>query len=138
MYAGNMVQGKKYQKMHGKQHMMPREKWIRVNGTHESLIRPEIWEKTQRLLKQKARTETQKNENIFYSILRCGDCGKNMILNRWKRRDGSMASVYYCGAYKRYGKGCCTLHAIPGEAVEAVIRDDLRQILKKADFFLMK
>ena len=58
-----------------------------------------------------------------------------MILNRWKRRDGSMASVYYCGAYKRYGKGCCTLHAIPGEAVEAVIRDDLRQILKKADFF---
>lgn len=135
MYAGNMVQGKKYQKMHRKQHMMPREKWIRVNGTHESLIRPEIWEKTQRLLKQKARTETQKNENIFYSILRCGDCGKNMILNRWKRRDGSMASVYYCGAYKRYGKGCCTPHAIPGEAVEAVIRDDLRQILKKADFF---
>ena len=135
MYAGNMVQGKKYQKMHGKQHMMPREKWIRVNGTHESLIRPEIWEKTQRLLKQKARTETQKNENIFYSILRCGDCGKNMILNRWKHRDGSMALVYYCGAYKRYGKGCCTLHAIPGEAVEAVIRDDLRQILKKADFF---
>lgn len=134
MYAGNMVQGKKYQKMHGKQHMMPREKWIRVNGTHEPLIKPEIWEKAQKLLKQKGRGAAQKqDENMFYGMLRCGECGKSMTLNRWKRRNGAMASVYYCGAYKRYGRECCTPHAIPAETVEAVIRNDLKRILKKTE-----
>ena len=57
---------------------------------------------------------------------------KNMILNRWKRADGSMATVYYCGTYKRRGKTECTPHALPAEAAENMVKDDLKKILDSA------
>lgn len=133
IYTGNMVQGKKHQKMHGRQQMMPRDKWIRAKGTHEPVIEPELWEKAQRLLRQRRKEVCRVYEQpILSGLLKCGDCKKNMILNRWKRADGSMAAVYYCGTYKRRGKTECTPHALPAEAAENMVKDDLKKILDSA------
>lgn len=133
IYTGNMVQGKKHQKMHGRQQMMPRDKWIRAKGTHEPVIEPELWEKSQRLLRQRRKEVCRVYEQpILSGLLKCGDCKKNMILNRWKRADGSMAAVYYCGTYKRRGKTECTPHALPAEAAENMVKDDLKKILDSA------
>ena len=133
IYTGNMVQGKKHQKMHGRQQMMPRDKWIRAKGTHEPVIEPELWEKAQRLLRQRRKEVCRAYEQpILSGLLKCGDCKKNMILNRWKRADGSMAAVYYCGTYKRRGKPECTPHALPAEAAENMVKDDLKKILDSA------
>lgn len=133
IYTGNMVQGKKHQKMHGRQQMMPRDKWIRAKGTHEPVIEPELWEKSQRLLRQRRKEVCRVYEQpILSGLLKCGDCKKNMILNRWKRADGGMAAVYYCGTYKRRGKTECTPHALPAEAAENMVKDDLKKILDSA------
>lgn len=138
MYAGWMVQGKKHQKMRGKQRSVPAENWIRVEGTHEPLIEEELWRKAQQLLGGR-RTMTKKAyENPFSGIVKCGSCKKSMILNRWKRADGTIAAVYYCGTYKRKGRECCTPHALPAAVLESVVQRDIRAVIDSADVFAHK
>ena len=37
IYIGNMVQGKKHQRMRSKQRLVEKENWIRVENTHDRL-----------------------------------------------------------------------------------------------------
>ena len=116
MYAGNMVQGTRKQKMRGKQTRVDRKDWIIVENTHEPVVDPVTWGKAQRLLEKRKRTAGPcRRENILAGFLKCGDCGSVMVRNTWEKAGGQQASVYYCGGYKRYGKTYCTSHAVPEE-----------------------
>lgn len=44
MYLGNMVQGRRFQRMRGKAKQVDRENWIVVEGTHEAIIDRQVWE----------------------------------------------------------------------------------------------
>ena len=54
IYIGNMVQGKKHQRMRSKQRPVEKENWIRVENTHEPIIDRQLWDKVQKLLTKKA------------------------------------------------------------------------------------
>ena len=102
MYVGNMVQGTKHQRMRSKQKKMPKEDWIIVENTHEPIIDKETWEKAQSLLKKRTRElDLETNKNIFAGFVKCGDCGRAMTKNMWRRADGSKTYSLYCGTYKR-------------------------------------
>ena len=45
LYIGNMVQGKKHQRMRSKQRPVEKENWIRVENTHEPIIDRQLWDK---------------------------------------------------------------------------------------------
>ncbi|MCI9083312.1 MAG: recombinase family protein [Lachnospiraceae bacterium] len=131
IYAGNMVQGKKHQQMRSRQKPVKRENWIVVKGTHEAIIDPETWEKAQKLLKQKHRDmDLETNKNIFAGFIICGDCKRAMMKNSWKRADGSRMYSFYCGTYKRQGKGYCTPHTLPLHVLEDIILEDLRVMIR--------
>lgn len=133
MYMGNMVQGKKHQQMRSRQRPVEREDWIIVKGTHEPIIDPETWEKAQKLLKQKHRDMgLEENRNIFAGFVKCGDCGRAMAKSTWKRADGSRTYSFYCGTYKRHGKGYCTPHTLPSHVLENIVLEDLRAVLHNA------
>lgn len=130
MYVGNMVQGKKHQQMRSRQRLVEKENWIIVRGTHEPIIDPETWEKAQRLLKQKRRDlGLEENKNIFAGFIICGDCGRAMMKNTWKRADGCRTYSFYCGTYKRQGKGYCTPHTLPLHVLEDIVLEDLRAVI---------
>ena len=113
---------------------MPQEEWIIVRNTHEAVIDQETWEKTQALLKKRTRVmNTEKNRNIFAGFIKCGDCGRAMTKNVWRHADGSRICTFYCGTYRRNGKGYCTPHAIPAEVLERIILDDLNTIIRILD-----
>lgn len=134
MYRGNMVQGKKHQRMRGRQELVNKENWIVVKGTHEPIIDLETWEKTQKLLTQRHRDMgLEENKNIFAGFIICGDCGRAMMKNFWKRADGSKAYSFYCGTYKRHGKGYCTPHTLPLHVLEEIILNDLNAILRNVN-----
>ncbi len=133
MYAGNMVQGTRKQKMRGKQTRVDRKDWIIVENTHEPVVDPVTWGKAQRLLEKRKRIAGPcRRENILAGFLKCGDCGSVMVRNTWEKAGGQQASVYYCGGYKRYGKTYCTSHAVPEEVLLQVIGEDLRQTVQAA------
>lgn len=133
IYRGNMVQGKKHQRMRSRQKLVGKENWIVVKGTHEPIIDLETWEKTQKLLSKRHRDMgMEENKNIFAGFIVCADCGRAMVKNTWKRADGSKAHSFYCGTYKRHGKGYCTPHTLPLPVLEEIVLDDLNAVIRKA------
>lgn len=134
MYAGNMVQGTKHQKMRGRQTKIPKEDWIVVEDTHEPIIDRETWEKAQDLLTKRTRMlDLETNKNIFAGFVKCGDCGRAMVKNMWRQADGSKHCRFYCGTYKRNGKGYCTPHALPLEVLEDIVLNSLNEMIKSTD-----
>ncbi len=134
MYIGNMVQGKKHQRMRGRQQAVEKENWVRVEHTHEAIIDNGTWELVQNLLQKKQRTiEGEKNKNIFAGLLQCGDCGRAMVKNCWKRADGSEVYMFYCGTYKRNGREYCTPHSLSFQKLNEILLKDLREILESVE-----
>lgn len=134
MYIGNMIQGKKHQRMRSKQRRVDKENWIRVENTHEPIIDRQTWNKVQKLLTKKHRDiDLETNTNIFAGFIKCGDCGRAMMKNFWKRADGSRAYSFYCGTYKRSGKDYCSPHALPFQVLNHIILGDLKQIIRNVE-----
>lgn len=136
MYVGNMVQGTKYQRMRGHQKARNREQWIVVEHTHEPIIDRDTWERTQSLLKHRAENTScspRTHSNPFAGLVRCGDCGRTMVKNTWRRADGSTACSLYCGTYRRNGSRYCSPHTIPLHALSEIVAEDLRNFLLNAE-----
>lgn len=128
-YTGAMVQGKKVQNMRSRQHVVNRKNWIVVPNTHEAIISQAVWERTQKLLQRNNRqTAENYDDNIMSGLVFCGRCKKTMILNHWKRADGSINACFYCGTYKRKGKEFCSPHTLPAELLERLVKDDLQEL----------
>ena len=125
MYVGNMVQGRKTQRMRGKQRATDKEDWIIVKGTHEAIIDEDTWKKAQGLLKCRTRgLDLNTNMTIFAGYIKCGDCGRSLVRKNIN---------YYCGTYVRSGRQYCTPHLMPHLILEKIILDDLRTILQSVD-----
>ncbi len=71
----------------------------------------------------------EENKNIFAGFIKCGDCGRAMMKNTWKRTDGSRTYSFYCGTYKRQGKEYCTPHTLPLHVLEDIVLEDLRAVI---------
>lgn len=134
MYIGNMIQGKKHQRMRGKQHKVDKENWVRVENTHEPIIDRDTWDKVQKLLSKKHRDiDLETNKNIFAGFIKCGDCGRSMMKNFWRRADGSKSYSFYCGTYKRSGKDYCTPHTLPFQILNDIVLGDLKAIIRNVE-----
>jgi len=134
MYIGNMVQGKKTQKMRGRAKLKDREDWIIVRGTHEAIIDRETWDKTQDLLKRRTRNvDLNSNLSVFAGFLKCGDCGRALVKKAGTLGHGEGNVNYYCGTYVRSGRKYCTPHTISYKVLEGIVLDDLRTIIRSID-----
>lgn len=89
LYTGTMVQGKTRKinyKVKACQMIEP-ENWIRVEGTHEPIISREVFETVQRLMALDTRTSPEEESiYVFSGLLRCGDCGQNMVRRSVKKK----------------------------------------------------
>ncbi len=127
MYIGNMVQNKNFRQI-CKQNavLLPKDKWIVVEGTHEPIIDMDTWDKVQDLLGRNTRqTKLEQNVHMFAGFLKCGDCGRAMVKII---RKGVI--VFNCGSYNRYGRGHCSIHRITEEELEGIVLQDLNLIIK--------
>ena len=75
----------------------------------------------------------EENKNIFAGFIICADCGRAMMKNTWKRADGNRAYTFYCGTYKRHGKGYCTPHTLPLHVLEEIVLNDFRAIIRNVN-----
>ncbi len=53
----------------------PEEKCLRIEGTHEAIIEPEVFETVQRQIASRRRERKNKTMQIFSGLLKCADCG---------------------------------------------------------------
>lgn len=128
MYAGDMEQGRTFRAtLHGRAQKKRQEDWVVVPDTHQAIISKEQWERVQRRLDLRGKEPNfQQNISPFAGFLRCGDCGRAMV----KGRQGD--TIYYCcGSYKRYGPTVCSRHGISHAELEAIILQDINQIIAR-------
>lgn len=80
IYIGNLIQGR-YKSISYKTKQCkpnPKEKWIRVENTHEPIIDKELWNRTQSLIKQRAKAFSCGQIGIFARKVKCMYCGYTM------------------------------------------------------------
>jgi len=134
-YIGHMVQFKsgKMSYKSRKQIIKSKEDWIRVENTHEPLIKQDVWDTVTSMNKQRfrKRIDSEGKVSIFTGLVRCADCGFKMACKRTKsrRKDGlgGYNSSFLCGSYRRNGKTACTAHTIQEDALLLLVIADIQE-----------
>ena len=132
MYIGNMVQGKNTTVSYKiKQcRAVPKEDWIRVEGTHEAIIDRETFEKAQKLFNRNIRKPPKSDEVLLFSgLIRCGHCGR--IMSRKTNRHSYGTYHYYrCTTHNRLDTGKCTAQTIRVDRLEKAVLVFLQTMVK--------
>ena len=97
----------------------PDEKCLRIEGTHEAIITPDVFESVQKQIASRRRECKNKRVHIFAGLLKCPDCG-------WGMRYGLSTSkkpygYYMCGKYRDYQTRGCTTHYVRYDALYAYV-----------------
>ncbi|MCL2153375.1 MAG: recombinase family protein [Oscillospiraceae bacterium] len=113
----------------------PRDKWWRVENTHEPIIDIDTWNLVQRRYHQKARPARKNPPNIFQRIVLCADCQKLMWLTpRQYSPKGELTErrYFHCGTYRQHSKLKCSMHNASYAAVQAIVLNDIREYARLA------
>lgn len=124
VYLGHTIQGKrrvKSYKLH-KVEAVPREEWVRIENTHESIIDKEIFEKAQNLNKKDMKVSQKTGElSIWAGVLKCKDCGRAMNKKSSTNKSGNTYEYYICSTYRKKSNNLCTKHTIKAEKLEKAV-----------------
>ncbi len=122
--AGTTVQGKrraKSYKIH-KIENVPKEEWIRVEGTHEPIIDKETFEKAQELSKKDTKVSQRTKElSMWAGFLKCADCERAMNKKSSTNKNGRKYEYYICSTYRKKSNKLCTKHTIKEEILEKAV-----------------
>lgn len=123
MYIGNMIQGKNTTISYKiKQcRAVPKEDWIRVEGTHEAIIDPETFQKAQDLFSRNIRKPPGSNEVLLFSgLVRCGHCGR-MMTKKTNRHSYGTYHYYRCTTHNKMDPTKCTGQTIRIDRLEKAV-----------------
>ena len=128
IYIGNMIQGKygsiSYKSKKNKP--IPKEQWIRVEGTHEPIIDMDLWNTVQEMIKQKAKPFSNGEIGIFAKKVRCMHCGYVM------RSTKSHERRYLKCATKNACKNACIGSFISVSVLEEYVLSELKKLSANA------
>ena len=127
IYIGNMVQGKygsvSYKTKQNKPR--PKEKWFIVKNTHEAIIDSELWNKVQRMIKDRAKPFAVGTVGIFAKKVKCMYCGYAM-------RSSKSHGKYYLRCSNRYvSKNACIGSFVSIKSLEKLVLSQLKKILEE-------
>ena len=143
-YIGNLIQNKanKLSYKDRKCKKLSKDKWIKVENTHEPIINKATFDLVQKL--QRVRTKSVDaiaTNGIFSGLLFCADC-KHAMSRKYARRGNKGFIGYICKTYKVHGKQFCESHSIDKEELEEAvlmsIQDQARKILREEDIDELK
>ena len=139
VYIGHLIQNKANTLSYKDKRkvLLPKDKWIKVENTHEAIIDVDTYNRVQELQKVRRREVKDTEPNgIFSGLIFCADCGHAMA-RKYARRGQKGFIGYICKIYKTMGKSFCASHSINvdelEEAVLLSIKEEARKILKPDD-----
>ena len=121
VYLGVLEQGKKTSKSYKIKERVDKSKdeWIRVENAHEPIVSREDFTLVAELLKHDVRVApAEETVYLFSGLMKCGDCGHNMIRKLVPCGDKKYA-YYVCAANKQ--KKTCSPHSISETVLEQAV-----------------
>jgi site-specific DNA recombinase len=101
------------------------------DGEHEGIVDPEIWERTQQILKRNRSNGGRGVHNrygaLLKGILRCAPCDAAMVHSLTKK-GGRRYRYYVCGQAQRRGWASCPTKSIPAGEIEQAIYEHIRAV----------
>ena len=124
VYIGNMVQGRygsvSYKTKKNKP--KPKDKWIRVEHTHEAIIEKPLWDKAQSISKTRSKPFGNGELGLFSGKARCMYCNCSM---RTKKNNDK----YYLQCSNRYkSSSACVGSFIPVAQLEKAVIAEINQL----------
>lgn len=130
-YCGNLTQNRVTKinyKIKNLKTLSP-EQWVTVEGTHEPIVTPEIFDIVQVLRSKRAPMGCVSNRKVHLlsGLLYCGDCGGKITFQ--KNQNGTTYTI--CSKYKRYMRTkVCSTHSMKEQMIEEFVKNDLKSIIK--------
>ena len=126
VYTGDLVQGEKKAENYRTHKLIKanKDEWIITENHHEPIISKEKFDKVQELLSKNKSARNNKEKDLFYSFLKCADCGSSFTLRKVKNYE-----YYHCTSYVR--DGSCTSHSIRKDKLTEVVLKELNRKFKR-------
>lgn len=108
---------------------------IIVDGQHKPIIDMELWNKVQKLYKERSHKPIRNFSGSYplTGILKCPQCGASMVagVTKKRRKDGSynIHKYYYCGNWRNKGIAACRSNGIKKEYIEEFIFSTINELL---------
>ena len=104
-----------------------------VEGNHEAIVPPEIYEKAQVLLQARRKgTSRISSSGIFSSKIKCGDCGSWYGSKVWHSTDKYRRVIWQCNHKFDGGKKCGTPHFDEEKIKEMFVKAQNKLVKDKA------
>lgn len=129
LYLGHLIQGKRTTVSY-KNHKVinkPKDKWIRIENTHDAIIDVETFTKVQIAMKE--RTKPMKINgivHIFSGKVFCKECGQYM-----RKKNSSKHEYLVCSNNMDGYKNCINKESIRYDVLEKLILDEINKKLMK-------
>lgn len=126
VYTGDLIQGKKKVENYRSHKLINvnREEWIITENHHEPIISKEKFDEVQKILNKNKSAKNNKEKDLFYSFLKCADCGSSFTLRKVKNYE-----YYHCTSYVR--NGSCTSHSIRKDKLVELVIEELNKKFKR-------
>jgi len=124
IYIGNMVQGKYGSISYKTKQNKPRPKsgWYIVEGTHEPIIDRELWDRVQKMIKERAKPFDVGTIGLFARKARCANCGYVM------RSSKNRGKHYLQCSNRHVAKDACIGSFISVDKLEQMVVDELNRL----------
>ncbi len=107
------------------------KEYYEVEGVHEHIISKELFERVREKINKHTRIRSKvKNIHALAGLLRCSNCGSNMI-GSFSKANGKVYRYYKCGRYHRQGRAACSSYMINADRIEEEVLKRVEEIVKK-------
>ena len=101
-----------------------KDEWIITENHHEPIISKEKFDEVQEILNKNKSARNNKEKDLFYSFLKCADCGSSFTLRKVKNYE-----YYHCTSYVR--NGSYTSHSIRKDKLTEIVLKELNNKFKR-------
>ena len=132
VYVGTTVQNKSNKVSYkiNKHIGVSKDKWIKVENTHEAIVSKEQFDWIQEKYYSKIIAVKNNYEYALFSgFLECSDCHRGFSFCTRKRKNGDIYNFYQCGNY-RLNKTFCTPHTICERKIKDVVIKTINKQIK--------
>lgn len=137
---------KKHFKQRGRGYIPIKERTI-IPSSHEAIVDGHTWDTVQEILDRHTKVKpcTSGYDNKFRGILKCADCGNNLMIHTDGRnpdRPLLERTYYQCRIYRVKGTKFCSQHRISAGDLEELVLSDIQyhagKVIKNREKFMRR
>lgn len=111
--------------------LMPKERWLVIEGTHEPIISKEQFQSIARKIDIRRRANNGGEPHPLSGIVRCADCGHIMRYGSYQSTNGERKAFLECRGSSQVPVKKCTRHHIRYDILIDAVLQDIKTLIRE-------